>query len=151
MMGADAHRWSGAGFMACNRGRATHSGVSEPDSSIEVKSVYGMQTHRPAVELTVGQTVVQLEAHEDLELGAMLIREAMATKADAFIFDFARTELGVDDLAAALMLRKFHEWRLSREHGSGEGAARTSCDATSAAVADALASSLTSADRATKM
>jgi hypothetical protein len=33
------------------------------------------------------------------------------------VFEFAQTELGVDDLAAALMLRKFQEWRLSHRQG----------------------------------
>ncbi len=89
------------------------SGHDELRSPVGVKSVYGIQAHRPLVELTVGHTAVHLESGEALELGVLLVQTAMAAKADAFVFDFARTELWVDDLAAALMLRKFREWRLS--------------------------------------
>jgi hypothetical protein len=97
---------------------------------VEVKSVYGMQAQRPLLELTIGPTVVRLEIDEALELGALLVQTAMAAKADAFVFEFAQTELGVDDLAAALMLRKFQEWRLSHGQGKDDGATGPSPDST---------------------
>ena len=112
------------------------SGRDELHPPVEVKSVYGMQAQRPLLELTVGPTVVRLEIDEALELGALLVQTAMAAKADAFVFEFAQAELGVDGLAAALMLRKFQEWRLSR----GRGATGPSSGATGESIADEFAS-----------
>ena len=92
--------------------------------------------------MTVGPTAVQLEYGEALELGLLLVRTAMDAKADAFVFDFARTELGVDDLAAALMLRKFREWRPSGGRGTSDGATGPSPDSTGESIANAFASSV---------
>ncbi len=116
------------------------SGGDELCSPVGVKSVYGIQAQWPLVELTVGHTAVQLKYGEALELGVLLVQTAMAAKADAFVFDFARAELGVDDLAAALMLRKFRDWRLSRGMGTRHGATGPSSDSAGETIADAFAS-----------
>ena len=131
---------STVGSRVAGNGPGTNlSGGDELRSPVEIKSVWGMQAQRPLVELTVGPTVVQLEIGKALELGALLVQTAMAAKADAFVFDFARTELGADDLAAALMLRKFRAWRLSRGLGTSDGPTGRSSDSTGETITDTVA------------
>ncbi len=131
---------SGVRNMAGDSEGINLSAADELRSPVEVRSVYGLQAQRPLVKLTVGPTVVHLELDEALELGQLLVQTAMAAKADAFVFDFARTELGVDDLAAALMLRKFAEWRLSRGQGKSDGSTGSSPNSTGETIDDAFAS-----------
>lgn len=92
--------------------------VAEGDGTtlplLEVRSAYGLHDRVPFVELAVNGAAVPLTTEAALALGAQLIETAMATRADAFVHDFARDELAVDDLAAGVMLRKFRAWRLAR-------------------------------------
>ena len=136
--------------MAVNGERAAQAEEIKLPSPIEVKSIYETRGGRPLVELRLGQAVVKLEPRTALELGEMLVRAATAAEADTFVFEFARTELRVDDLAAALMLRQFREWRLSRERGTGVGATRTSSDSMSESIVDGVVPFLASTERATR-
>jgi len=90
-------------------------------SPIEIKSVYETQAQKPLVELKLGEIAVRLEAASALMIGEMLIQTALAARSDAFVFDFARAELGVDELAAALMLQKFRTWRMAQAQDSVVG------------------------------
>jgi hypothetical protein len=107
--------------MARNSETAVGSQCRFGDTPIEVRIIYEPRAGQPSVELTVGQTVVRIEPDQAQELGEMLVRAAVFSMADGFVFEFAHSELGVDDLAAALMLRKFRAWRLSRGQDAGNG------------------------------
>jgi hypothetical protein len=112
---------------------------------VEVKSTYEIQGGQPLVELTLGGVVVHLDANKALDLGESLMRAALAARADAFVFEFARAELGVDDLAAAVMLRTFRAWRLAQDGTETSGratgtSAHSPSDSTTEGIAEFLAS-----------
>ena len=85
----------------------------EEEIRVSAVSMYGHNTREPLVVLTIGDSKpVMLTADKAKEIGGMLIETAMASDADAFLFEF--TDESRSEQAAVRMLRAFREWRQKR-------------------------------------
>ena len=79
--------------------------------TIWVTSLYGMKTRVPLVEIHYEDTSVQLLLKEARDLALNLLRAAEASEQDAFLLEWAKSEIKVTDNGARRLLSGYREWR----------------------------------------
>lgn len=82
-----------------------------------VTTGYGWKHRQPFVNVTVGAKDfhVQMSPAEARDLALNLLESAEAAEQDAFLFEWAQKEVGVDDAGAATLLAEFRKWREDRQ------------------------------------
>lgn len=90
-----------------------------PPINFMVTSLYGYQSRRALVHLAIDAVDwdVMMSPQDARSLAANLLVAADASEGDAFLVDFAKKEIGVDDQGAAILLRQFRQWRDGQEGG----------------------------------
>lgn len=86
-----------------------------------VTSGYGWKHRQPFISVTVGAKDfhVQMSTDEARDLAMNLIQAAEAAEQDAFLFEWAQREVGVNDKQAAGLLSEFRKWREERLGNEG--------------------------------
>lgn len=89
------------------------------ETKVRVTSAYGNKTRKPLVNLMIGEHLFTWDADEAKRVSDLLGEAAMASDADAFLFEWAAQALESEQAAAALLI-EFRKWREKREHHNGE-------------------------------
>lgn len=103
---------------ACWRAAALAAGkaflsraVQQSGDMINVSSVYGNATRKPYVQVSWGESLAQLSPDTARQLGRDLLDAASAAETDAFLVEFTRRRIGVDERRTAILLEEFRKWR----------------------------------------
>lgn len=74
----------------------------------------------PFVQLIQGETVIgQMSAEEARAHAQAVLESAEASEQDAFMFDFARHQIGLDDQGAMRLIMAFREYRAKASNKRG--------------------------------
>jgi hypothetical protein len=96
--------------------------MTEP-RGIEVRSIVGLMTKEPLVEIRIGKESVHLSPDEARDVALNLFECSQSAICDLFLCEFAMEQVGMEMQEAAMMLKAFREWRQARESAvSGETA-----------------------------
>jgi hypothetical protein len=79
--------------------------------SFEVVSGYSAQRNEPFVEVAVDLSPFQVSPAKARELGLLLLETAEEAESDALISDFAKQQIGLDQLRTAQLLDTFRKAR----------------------------------------
>jgi hypothetical protein len=94
---------------------------------LDVSTIYGHGSQKPIVELRLPRpsaklpeherkrNLVQMSVEEARDLALNLLAAAESAIQDAFLMDFAREGIGLDDRTAAALLDKFRMMRRDRQ------------------------------------
>jgi hypothetical protein len=85
------------------------------DPNISIETMYGSNTHEPFVILKWGKNSGQLSPTAARIFAFKILSAAETSEQDAFMFDFAKSQIKADDATAARVLAEFREYRLSKE------------------------------------
>lgn len=85
-----------------------------------VTSGYGIKYRKPFVSIHYQDTVIQVGPDKAREIAGMLLEAAEASDQDAFLFEFAKKTIGVDDAGAAGLLNEFRLYRKEQSKNQGE-------------------------------
>jgi hypothetical protein len=78
---------------------------------ILVTTLYGRDNKIPMVQIEVPNGKAQLSLEETEDLARNLVHAAEASATDAFLIEFLRDSLELDDNAVWGIIREFREWR----------------------------------------
>lgn len=84
--------------------------------SLQVSTLFAVDTQQPMVELRMTDPVVQLSVDEAVDTAGILIRAAKEAEADAFLVGWMRGN-GFEEHHVVGLLTEFRQWREARIGG----------------------------------
>lgn len=87
-----------------------------------VVSGFGYNTQQPFVEVIIRphEVQTQMSPAKAREIAGMLLQAAEAAEGDAFMMNFAKERIGLDESKAAQILLDFRKWRERRAEAGEE-------------------------------
>lgn len=95
--------------------------MSDEEKEIPLWHQSGMNLRgEPFVQLLQGESVIgQMSAEQAREHAQAILESAEAAEQDAFMFDFAKTQIGLDDQSAMRLIMAFREYRAKTTNKRG--------------------------------
>ena len=84
------------------------------DNMFWSEAIYGALTGQPLVKLSFAGRSTIIDSDSARQIAKEIIDTAHAADGDAFIVEFFRDVVGMDNAAAIGMLAKFRDWRIER-------------------------------------
>jgi hypothetical protein len=92
----------------------------ELSSEFYASSGYGHNTRKPFIDLSYnGRKLAQLSPESAIDLAHNLLSCAEASLGDAFLIEFMRERVGLEEPQIGGLLIEFREWREKREEEEG--------------------------------
>jgi len=78
---------------------------------IFIQSLVSHRTQKPRVDIQVGEIHTQMSAEAAMNVAKQMIQAATGAIADAFIFNFMREKVGLDDPRGIQVIQDFRAYR----------------------------------------
>jgi len=80
-------------------------------SVMMVRSLISHRNHKPRIDIQLGEIHTQMNTDSALDVATNIIKCAMGSYADGFIFNFVTEKLGLEPEAGAMVIQEFREYR----------------------------------------
>ncbi len=78
---------------------------------IFIQSLVSHRTQKPRIDIQVGEIHTQMSADAAMNVAKQIIQVAMGSYADAFIFNFLKEKVGLDDQRGVQIIQEFRAYR----------------------------------------
>lgn len=79
---------------------------------ISVRAMYGAESKRPLVVMTIQDTAIQLSCQAARKIAGDLLTVAEASEQDAFLMKWLQDTIGTNEQGASRLVIEYREWRI---------------------------------------